>query len=446
MQNKISLILKSRSAEHQPGANQNLIEIHQMQGRHVMAMADNFSRPPAGVVLPVTFPRDPQKPSRFKISIKYILKVLAVAWTAVSLFGCKPADKAEDSATPKVSEDEIIFATNAPQLASVAVEPAAEKNPAAIHLFGRLMWNDAVTVRVHSPVAGRVTKITADLNQPLAAGDALAEIDSPDFGQALADARTAAGNCAAMDKAFGRTKELLAHGAAAQKDVETAEAASIAARSEKDRAAARLKNYGGSLDSANVAYSLRSPLAGVLVEKNLTPGQEVRSDLMLANAPQFFTPLFVVTDPTKLWLQLDVPESDLRQVARGLPLTIRSPSLPGEEFSGTIDAISESLDPTTHTVTVRGVVDNSSRRLKAEMLVNVELIAPAAPKLQVAAKSVYLRGNEHCVFVEEQPGAFRRRAVKVGETSGGGVEVLEGLKSGELVVSEGALLLEKMFE
>ena len=73
-------------------------------------------------------------------------------------------------------------------------------------------------------------------------------------------------------------------------------------------------------------------------------------------------------------------------------------------------------------------------------------ITLAAPKLQVAAKSVYLRGNEHCVFVEEQPGAFRRRAVKVGETSGGGVEVLEGLKSGELVVSEGALLLEKMFE
>lgn len=440
------MILKSRSDEHRLGENQNVFVLSASGFRRFKVPPAKFSCPPTGVILPVNFPRDKKMPPHFPIQIKFILKVLALVWTAVSLFGCKPAEKSDDSTAPKISEDEIIFATNATQLASVAIEPAQEKKPAEIHLFGRLMWNDAVTVRVFSPVAGRVTKIFAKLNQALAAGDALAEIDSPDFGQALAEARTAAGNFAAADKAFDRAKELLAHGAAAQKDVEVAEAASIAARSEKDRAAARLKNYGGDLDSTNAQYSLRSPLAGVLVEKNLTPGQEVRSDLMLANAPQFFTPLFVVTDPTKLWLQLDVPENNLRQITRGLPLTIRSPSLPGEDFSGTIEAISESLDPTTHAVTVRGVVDNSSRKLKAEMLVNVEFTAPAAPKLQVAAKSVYLRGNEHCVFVEEQPGAFRRRAVKVGETSGGGVEVLEGLKSGELVVSEGALLLEKMFE
>ena len=446
MQTNPSMVLKSRSNEHRLGETQNVFVLFASGFRRFKVPPTEFSRPPAGVILPVNFPRDQKMPSHFPIQIKFVLKVLTLAWTAVSLFGCKPAEKSNDSKAPKISEDEIVFATNATQLASVAVEPAEEENPAEIHLFGRLMWNDAVTVRVFSPVAGRVTKIFVELNQALAAGDALAEIDSPDFGQALAEARTAAGNFAAADKAFDRAKELLAHGAAAQKDVEVAEAASIAARSEKDRAAARLKNYGGDLDSTNALYSLRSPLAGVLVEKNLTVGQEVRSDLMLANAPQFFTPLFVVTDPTKLWFQLDVPESDLRQITRGLPLTIRSQSRPGEEFSGTINAISESLDATTHAVTVRGVVDNSARKLKAEMFVTVELAAPAVPTLQVAAKSVYLRGNEHCVFVEEQPGTFRRRAVKVGETSGANVEVLAGLKTGELVVSEGALLLEKMFE
>jgi membrane fusion protein, heavy metal efflux system len=383
---------------------------------------------------------------KISLVVKTLLRVVGASWMAVSLFGCKPAEPADDSSAPKISGDQISFATNAEQLASITVEPVQARNLEAASLFGRLTWNDSVTVRVFSPVAGRITKIPAELNQPVAAGDALAEIDSPDFVQALADARTAAGNFAAADKAFSRAKELFVHGAAAQKDVEAAEAAQVAARAEKDRALARLANYGGNLESTNATYSLRSPLAGVLVERNVTPGQEIRSDAMLANAPQFFSPQFVVTDPTRLWVQLDVPESDLHQLKRGLSLVIRSKSLPDDQFTGTIDAISESLDPTTHTVTVRGVVDNSARKLKAEMFVTVELPNNAAAKLLVPSKAIYLRGEAHFVFVEEQPGAFRRREVKIGETSGDDVEVLDGLKSGERVVVDGALLLEKMFE
>ncbi len=137
----------------------------------------------------------------------------------------------------------------------------------------------------------------------------MAEIDSPDFAQALANARTAVGNLAAADKAYSRSKELLAHGAAAAKDVEAAEAAYVAARAERDRAEAVLANYGGSDKSTNAVYILRSPIAGVLVDKNINPGQELRADLMLANAPTLFAPSFIVSDPTKLWLQLDVAES-----------------------------------------------------------------------------------------------------------------------------------------
>jgi cobalt-zinc-cadmium efflux system membrane fusion protein len=446
MQKYISMILKSRNDEHLLCANQKTFATCRSNARRFAVAPGEISRQRGGSIILVAFPQDPKQPVRFRIQIKYILKCLLLACTVASLFGCKPADKTDDTPAPKISENEIMFATNAPQLASITIAPAQESNAATISLFGRLAWNDSVTVRVFSPVAGRITKIPAELNQSIAAGDALAEIDSPDFGQALADARTAAGNFAAADKAFSRAKELLAHGAAAQKDVEAAEAADIAARAEKDRAIARLANYGGNLESTNGLYLLRSPLAGVLVEKNVTPGQEIRSDAMLANAPQFFSPQFVVTDPTRLWVQLDVPESDLRQLQRGLPLVIRSKSLPDDQFTGTIDAISESLDPTTHTVTVRGVVDNSTRKLKAEMFVTVELANEAAAKLQVPAKAIYLRGEAHFVFVEEQPGTFRRHEVKIGETSGESVEVLDGLKSGERVVVDGALLLEQMFE
>ena len=383
---------------------------------------------------------------KFDRPTKVRLRTLMAITLAINLSGCKPASETGEPPAPKVSGDEIVFATNAPELSSFTVEPARLSRAEATSIFGRLIWNGDATANIFSPVGGRVLRIPVELNQPITTRDVLAEVDSPDYSQALADARTAEGNFAAADKAFSRAKELLAHGAAAQKDVESAEAAYRAANAESERAKARLANYGGNLGGTNAAYLLRSPLPGVLVEKNLLPGQEIRADMMLANAPQFFAPLFVVTDPSRLWLQLDVTESDLRHLKQGAPVKIRSESFPEETFTGKIDLVSESLDPNTRKVTVRGSVDNSSGKLKAEMLVTAELAADETPRLQVPAKAVFLRGNEHCIFVEEQPGAFRRREVKVGNTADDTMEIVAGLQPGERVVSDGALLLEELFE
>jgi len=193
--------------------------------------------------------------------LRRLLCLVTLSWMASSLSGCKPADPAQVSEppAPKISGSQIVFPANAPQLSYLTSEPATETVTAAVGLYGRLAWDDDVTVRVFSPVSGRVQGIPVEVNQPVAVGDALALLDSPDFDQALADARTAVGNFAAADKAFSRAQELLAHGAAAQKDVEAAEAAFIAARAESDRAQARLANYGGHLDSTNSLFALRSP-------------------------------------------------------------------------------------------------------------------------------------------------------------------------------------------
>jgi cobalt-zinc-cadmium efflux system membrane fusion protein len=372
--------------------------------------------------------------------------LLAGAALTAGLSGCKRATDMDQAGAPKITGDTIVFATNAPQLGSISLETAQKAPAADVNLFGRLTWNGDATANIFSPVAGRVLKISAQLNCPVAAGEVLAEVDSPDYGQALADVRTAEGNVAAADKTLTRAKDLLGHGAVAEKDVEAAEAADRAANAEKDRAQARLANYGGKAGDTNSRYLLRSPLGGVLVDKSLSPGQEIRADMMLANAPQFFAPLFVVTDPTRLWVQLDVTENYLRHLKPGTPLTMRAQAFPDETFTGAVDSVSAALDPTTRTVTVRGSVDNASGRLKAEMLVTVEVATGEAPKLQVPAKAVFLRGNDHCIFVAEQPGAFQRRVVKVGQTSDDSVEIVEGLQPGERVVSDGALLLEELFE
>jgi len=380
---------------------------------------------------------------RFPTGVLYLL-------AAFTLAGCgkKESSPTTEAAAPKVAGEEVIFAAGSPQLESLVVETAQSQTVAIRHLTGRLYWNDDVTVRIFTPVAGRVDTVLADLGQSISINASLAEIDSPDFGQALASARTAAGNLAAAEKAFTRAKELFAHGAAAQQDVESAEAAYTASLAERDRAEATLANYGGSDRATNEVYLLRSPLAGVVVDKNINPGQELRPDMMLGNVPQAFNPLFTVSDPTKLWLQVDVSEADLPSLELGQPLHICCKAFPDKVFDGTVDKIGDTMDPATRTVKVRGVVANPDKLLKAEMYVTVDVVQAAdklaAVSVEIPASAVFMMDNQYYLFVETAPEHFRRQLVKVGTEQDGKIPVYEGITAGQKVVTDGALLLQSI--
>lgn len=376
---------------------------------------------------------------------------------AVVVCGCKReavensgSSASSGNTAPTVKDADVIFPAGSPQLDSIAVETAVPRTVAVRHLSGRLYWDDEVTVRVFTPVGGRVDTVLKDLGQTVSAGDALAKIDSPDFGQALAATRTAIANLAAADKENTRTKELYAHGAAAQKDVEATEAAYLAALAERDRSEAVLANYGGSDRSTNELYLLRSPLAGTVVDKNINPGQELRPDMMLGNVPQTYNPLFTVSDPTRLWLQVDVPEGGLASLENGQSLTVFSPAFPGKSFTGTVDKIGDSLDPSTRTVVVRGVVANPNRLLKAEMYVTVDVAEPldktGAAGVEIPASAVFLVDNDSYLFIEIQPGHFHRQLVKTGTEADGKIPIFEGVAAGQKVVTEGALLLQAIVQ
>ena len=372
--------------------------------------------------------------------------IKAIGFAALmALTGCHNAEKkaaVDDPPEPKVDGEKVTFISGAPQLSSLTVETAEPRTLSITHLTGRLYWNDEVTVRVFTPVAGRVKSILADLGQPMVCGAPLAEIDSPDFGQALANARTSVGNLAAADKAFSRAKLLLEHGAAAQKDVEAAEAAYVAARAERDRAEAVLANYGGSDKNTNEVYLLRSPLAGTLVDKNINPGQELRADLMLANAPALFAPLFVVSDPTRLWLQVDVAESDLVSLQPGQQLRISSRAFPGRVFEGLVEKIGDTMDPGTRTVKVRSLVRNPDKLLKAEMYVMVDVVRDtgglAKAGVEVPSKAIFMKDDDSYLFIEQTPGQFVRQKVVLGIEQDGKVPVFQGVSAGQKVVWKAA--------
>lgn len=359
---------------------------------------------------------------------------------SIAAWGCsRGAMHPTDVPAAKIEGNRIAFPPNAPQLNYLSVEEAPERHAVASNLSGRLAWDEDLTTRVFPSVSGRVVAILVRPGQIVTAGAVLAKIVSPGFSQAQAEARKALADARAAERALARARELFEHDAAAAKDVDEAEADDARARSEKERAVATLALYGGNTSSADGVFSMRAPIAGVIAEKSVNPGQEVRSDQVGDK------PLFVVTDPRKLWLYLDVTESDVASLRPGQEVVIRSRAMPGRTFRGRVDVIGEGLDATTRTVKARCLVDNSERLLRAEMYVSADVTAPAGG-VDVPTKAVFLRDNQPFVFVQTAPGAFAKQPVVVGTETNGRSVIVSGVSAGQRVVTQGCLLLEAMLE
>lgn len=368
------------------------------------------------------------------------------ALLALALSGCRPPEKSAEAPSPLVANDRVTFPAGSPQLGAITVEEAQTHPAGAVQLFGRLMWNDDVTVRIFTPLAGRIGRLIANPGDEVATNAPLLEIDSPDFGQAQADERSAESQLRLADSNLSRLRELLAHGAVAQKDVDAAEADHARAAAEQARSAARLAAYGAKGDIVNGTFVLRSPVSGVVVERNANPGQEVRPDQMLANMPQYTQPLFVVTDPHRLWLQIDATELDLPRLQPGRNFLFTTRAFPGQTFTGRVDFVSEFIDPSTRTVKVRGAVENPGRRLKAEMFVTIGVPASDVVAVRVPARAIFLAGDRHYVFIEDQPQQFVRQEIKTGPELDGLVEVESGVQIGQRVVTDGCILLEQLLQ
>ncbi|HTY17265.1 MAG TPA: efflux RND transporter periplasmic adaptor subunit [Myxococcota bacterium] len=363
------------------------------------------------------------------------------------LAGCERARPVAAVSEPSVDGSRVRIPRDSPQLGAVGAEAPREARPAALRLNGRLAWDENATVRVYSPFAGRVTRIEVEPGQRVEAGAVLARLASSDYGEAEADARKSASDLRLAERTLVRVRDLFEHGAAARKDLDAAEADQARARSESQRAAARLAAYGAEGTSIDGSFPLRTPIAGVVVERNLGPGQEVRPDQILAGTPQLAAPLFTVTDPTRLWVMLDVSEHDAPHLRAGTPLVVHVHLDPSQAVAGRVEMVSEFLDPTTRTLRVRGALPNADRKLRAEMLVRVDIEPDdQAPVPEVPVAAVFLQGEKHFVYVEEEPGSFERREVAIGPERDGWLPVLSGLEPGRRVVTRGAILLEKIFQ
>jgi cobalt-zinc-cadmium efflux system membrane fusion protein len=367
-------------------------------------------------------------------------KLLTIPVLALALAACHEAPAPAGPPAPTLQGQQLRFPPGHPQLAQIGIATASPGRTVTVELPARLVWNEERTQRIYPPFAGRVARISADVGQPVKPGSVLAVLASPEFGAAQADTAKAQADAHFTQKSLQRQRELYEAGVVARKELDAAEAEAARAQAEVQRAASRTKLYG-STAGVNQSLAIVSGVSGFVVERNITPGQELRPDQAGAGTP----PLFVVSDPTSLWVQVDARESEAGTLRPGATFELTVPSLGNQKFEGRITAAADFIDPGTRTIKVRGLVDNRDRRLKAEMLATARVERMLGNGVLVPAQAVSLRGTDHWVMVQVQPGVFEPRDVVIGYQGPKEVLVTRGLEAGDQVVSDNLLLLARQY-
>jgi RND family efflux transporter MFP subunit len=314
---------------------------------------------------------------------------------------------------------------------------------AAVTVPGTVMPNAYREVKVTPIAGGIVTKIHAELGASVPRGAPLATV----FSSELADAQTRFLSMRAMleadHKKLERTERLVAIGAASRQELEEVTAVHAGRETEVASARQRLLLLGlsqqeveGLTDPSKVVSQVvvPAPIGGVVTARSANPGQVVAMG----------QELFVVTDLGTVWLVGDLYEQDFAAVRVGSEATVTTAAYPGSPFRGRVSYVDPRVDPQTRTAKVRVEVPNPGGRLRLGMYVTM-MFAGAGGQRQVVIPraAVQSMGNHSVVFlpVAGEEGKFLRRKVKLGSASGDSYVVLEGLRAGDTVVTDGSFLL-----
>jgi cobalt-zinc-cadmium efflux system membrane fusion protein len=370
-------------------------------------------------------------------------KNLLLAVVAVILLGggywawqqSHPVISADEAAKPAAhkASDTLHFEANAPQLTFLQIKPVESfPEPLVEALNARIAYDDNHTARVYSPVNGRVIKISGEVGQTVKSGDILLQIDAPDYAAAASDKVKADADLVHKQQSYDRAKQLYEAQGIARRDLEAAEADWHQAEAEALRAKARLNNFAGK--STDGQFQLRAPLSGIITERQVNAGSEVRPDAA--------TPLFTITDPQHLWVLIDLPEQQLAKVKVGQPVFIEVDAYPDEIFYGRVTVIAGALDPLTRRIQVRCYLNNPEHKLKPEMYARVTPDLDSEKHLpRIPNTALFTQGVASFVFVEISPGVLQRRKVELALQDHEYSYVKQGLQAGERLVTSGALLI-----
>ncbi len=292
----------------------------------------------------------------------------------------------------------------------IATPARIERLALEMEALGTARANESVDVT--AKVSNLVTAVRFAEGQQVARGTVLVELDGE---QARADVAVAEAALKESASQYHRSQELYSTKVLSDSQIEQIEATF---RSNDARLASARAKLADTVIRA--PFSGRTGLRRVSVGSLVNPG----------------TVITTLDDTSRIKLDFTLPETYLAAVSPGLEITAQSPAFPGESFAGRVASIDSRVDPQTRAVTVRALLPNESGKLKPGMFLTVRLKRSAADVLLIPEESLVPEQGDVYVYVVSN-GAAAKRKVQIGERRVGSVQVLDGLRAGEVVVTEG---------
>ena len=334
-----------------------------------------------------------------------------------------PVYEGEADAEP-ASANQIKISTDKVQKLGVRTEAASMKAISKIVRAAGRIEPDERRIYVISPkFEGYVERLhVSATGQAVGKGQPLFEVYSPELVSAQREYAIAAQGVQALKGAEGEAQSGMKQLA--------------------DSALMRLKNWDISEEQvkalaksgeARRTMTFRSPVSGLVTEKKAVQGMRFMPGEML----------YQITDLSSVWALADVFEQDLSLVKSGAKAKVKINAYPEKIFEGTIAYVYPTLKAETRTVQVRVELANPGQLLKPGMFAQVELAAPIRKNtVTVPLSAVIDSGVRRIVLVQVKEGRFEPREVKLGARSDDYVEVLDGVRDGELVVVAANFLID----
>jgi cobalt-zinc-cadmium efflux system membrane fusion protein len=392
-----------------------------------------------------------------------IFAIAAVALFLSTLVGNRGKSTAAE-ATPAPLPSGFFKPTD-DQWQSLTIAPVRRMEfGASVNTDGTIAAPDDATTQVFSPFTGRVTDVYVTVGDEVGKGTPLFSGEGEESAQALNDLVTAEQTLASAEVQLHITEAnrrrllaLLRVDGAARKDVEQSKAdlATALTNVRNDETAvalvrSRIRVLGesagsrpsgkpGSTAPLDTTFTVRSPIAGLVVQRAVGAGQFVDS---AANGSS--NALLTVTDLSRVFFVAQVAETQIASIHLDDPVRVRMQAFPDREFHARVAYIAPTVDPTSHRIAVRAEVNNPDGLLKPGMFGSFSISSGAGTqKLGVAEDAVIFEGDTARVWIVGPSHTLALRYIKAGQTIDGTVEVLSGLRPGDRVVTSGSVFIDR---
>jgi cobalt-zinc-cadmium efflux system membrane fusion protein len=376
--------------------------------------------------------------------------ILAAGWGVSRLQAASPSPVAAGSATASAGTDNASASTGLhltpSQLSGLTVNTVATLGFRSEQVAdGRIALNSDTATQVFSPYSGRVLRVIAGIGEHVKKDAPLFTIEATEFAQTQSDLLNALSQLKLARIAEERRHAAFDSKGGSQQDWQQAQADLAAAQTALDSVRNRLRIFGqtdrqiAALERAKAPSPVTfvtAPIEGVVTDRQVGPGQYLQAGNSI--------PVYTIGDLSTVWLVADVREVDAPLVEVGQAIEVRVLALPGRIFQAKLTAVGSAVDPVTHRVPVRATIANSDGKLKPQMFASFSIITSGeSVAVAVPEEAVVREGEAARVWVVRGDNALALRPIRTGRVSNGMVEVLEGLKAGEKVVTRGSLFIDR---